>query len=303
MLCVLGQKLLLQSLDTFGVALTVEIGPLFHGGKGSPALGVYDVRILEGVRHIVGDAEGAAGFFCILPCDFLHLGHNLVALGMGQHHVHAHAGHKSHHALGNGEGFAVGGRVGPGHGQLLSLQILNAAEFMDDVKHIGHALGGMVDVALEVDQGGLLLQDAVLIALGHGVHHLVHIGIALANVHVIPDADDVGHEGNHVGSLADGLPVCYLGLALIQVLYLQAKEIAGGGKGKAGAGGIVAEEGDSQPTLKYLGGNVVLPHIAEGVCQGPHGHELIIGFLPGEEEISLVHLFKIQGVQLINIIL
>ena len=39
------------------------------------------------------------------------------------------------------------------------------------------------------------------------------IGVALADVHVVPDADDVGHEGDHVGGLADGLAVGDLALA------------------------------------------------------------------------------------------
>ena len=93
---------------------------------------------------------------------------------------------------------------------------------VDDVQHVSHGLGGVVDVALEVDQGGLLLQHAVLVALGHGVHELVHVGVALADVHVVADTDHVGHEGNHVGGLAHGLAVGYLGFALVQILNLKA---------------------------------------------------------------------------------
>ena len=169
---------------------------------------------------------------------------------------------------------------------------------MDDVQHVGHALGGVVDVALEVDQGGLLLQHAVLVALGHGVHHLVHVGVALADVHVVPDADDVGHEGDHVGGLADGLAVGDLALALVQVLDLQAQQVAGGGEGEAGAGGVVAEQGDAQAGLKDLGGDVVLTHVAQSVGHGEHGLELVVGLLPGQEEVALVHLLEVELVEL-----
>ena len=96
----------------------------------------------------MGYTEGAAGFLRILSCNFLHFGHDLIALGMGQHDVHSHTGHQSDHALGHGKGLAVGRRVGPGHGQFLSLQVLHTAELMDDVEHVGHTLGGMVDIAL-----------------------------------------------------------------------------------------------------------------------------------------------------------
>ena len=203
---------------------------------------------------------------------------------MGQHHVHAEAGHQADDALGHGEGLAVGGGVSPGHGDLLALQVLHAAEVVDDVQHVGHALGGVVDVALQVDQGGLLLQNAVPVALGHGVHHVVLIGVALADVHVVPDADDVGHEGDHVGGLADGLAVGDLALALVQVLDLQAQQVAGGGEGEAGAGGVVPEQGDAQAGLKDLGGDVVLPHVAQGVGHGEDGLQLVVGLVPGQKK-------------------
>ena len=45
----------------------------------------------------------------VLLGDLLHLGHDLVALGVGQHHVHAEAGHQADDALGHGEGLAVAG--------------------------------------------------------------------------------------------------------------------------------------------------------------------------------------------------
>ena len=298
---VLGQQLLLQSLDAVAVALGVEVGALLHGGEGGPALGIDDVGVPEGLGHGVGLGEAAAGLGGVGPGDLLHLGHDLVALGMGQDHVHAEAGHQADDALGHGEGLAVGGGVGPGHGDLLALEVLHAAEGVDDVEHIGHALGGVVDVALEVDQSGLLLQDAVLVALGDGVDHFVHVGVALADVHVVPDADDVCHEGDHVGGLTDGLAVGDLALALVQVLDLQAQQVAGGGEGETGAGGVVAEEGDAQAGLEDLGGDVVLAHVAQGVGDGKDGLQLVVGLFPGEEEVALVHLLEVELVELVDV--
>ena len=171
------------------------------------------------------------------------------------------------------------------------------------MEHIGHALGGVVDVALQVDQGGLLLQHAVLVAGGDRVHHLVHVLVALADVHVVPDADDVGHEGDHVGGLTDGLTVGDLALALVQVLDLQAQQVAGGGEGEPGAGGVVPEQGDAQAGVEDLGGDVALPQIAQGVGHGEHGGQLVVGLLPGQEEVTLVHVLEVQAVQLVNIFL
>ena len=300
---VLGQQLLLQSLDALGVALAVQVGALLHGGKGRPALGVDHIGVLEGLRHVVGAGEGTAGLGSVLAGDFLDLGHDLVSFGMGQHNVHAEAGHQADDALGNGQGLAVAGGVRPGHGDLLALQVLDAAELMDDVQHVGHGLGGMVDVALQVDQRGLLLQNAVLVALGHSVHHVMHVLVALADVHVVTDADDVRHEGDHVGSLADGLAVGDLALALVQILHFQTQQVAGGGEGETGAGGVVAEQADAQTGLENLGGDVVLAHVTQGVRHGEHGLQLVSGLLPGEEEIVLVHFLEVQGVQLVDVAL
>ena len=69
----------------------------------------------------------------------------------------------------------------------------------------------------------------------------MHVGVALADVHVIADSDDVCHERDHVGGLTDGLAVCYLGFALVQILYFQSQQVAGGSEGEAGTGGVVAE--------------------------------------------------------------
>jgi hypothetical protein len=84
---------------------------------------------------------------------------------MGQDDVHAEAGEQADDALRDGQRLAVAGGVGPGHGDLLALEVLDAAEVVDDVQQVGHALGRMVDVALQVDQRRALLEDAVAVAL------------------------------------------------------------------------------------------------------------------------------------------
>ena len=87
-----------------------------------------------------------------------------MAFGMRQHDVHAETGHQADDALRHGEGFAVGGRIGPAHGDLLALELFHSSEMVDDVQHVSHALGGVVDVALEVDQRGPLFQHAIAVA-------------------------------------------------------------------------------------------------------------------------------------------
>ena len=106
---ILLQQLLLQRLDARAVAPGIQFGPLLHGGKGRPALGVDDIRPCKGLRHGVGLGKGAAGAPGVLAGHLLHLGHDLVALGVGQHHIHAEAGHQPDHPLGHRQGLTVAG--------------------------------------------------------------------------------------------------------------------------------------------------------------------------------------------------
>lgn len=157
---------------------------------------------------------------------------------------------------------------------------------------------GVVDVALEVDQSGPLLQHSGIMPLPHSVGDGVHIGVALADIHIVPDTDDVRHKGDHVGGLPDGLAVGDLALALVQVLHLQAQQIAGGGEGEPGAGGVVPEQGDAQPGVKHLGGDIPLPEGAEDVRHRPDGLQLVVGFLPGEEKVIVIHILAVQPLEL-----
>ena len=98
----------------------------------------------------------------------------------------------------------------------LPFRFSNAAEVVDDVQHIGHALRRMVDVALQVDERRTLLKNAVAVAFLQSVHERLLVLMALMDVHIVADADDVGHEGDHVGRLTDRLAVGNLGLLLVE---------------------------------------------------------------------------------------
>ena len=171
---------------------------------------------------------------------------------------------------------------------------------MDDLFHIRQTLGRMVDIALQVDKCRLLLQDTVLVTLRHRVNHGLLIGVALADIHVIADTDDVCHEGDHVRGLSHRLAMRDLALLLIQVLHLKAKQIAGGAERESGSCGIIAEQGNSQPGVKDLRGDIPLSQIPERVRHGKQRHDLIICLIPGKEEIILIHVTELQCVQLVN---
>ena len=102
----------------------------------------------KGFGHGVGLDKTAAASGRVTPGDLLHSGHDLVPCRMGQNHLHAEAGHQSDNPLGHGERLAVRRTVGPGHGDLLAVEIFHPAKGVDQVQHIGHGLGGVVDVAL-----------------------------------------------------------------------------------------------------------------------------------------------------------
>ena len=59
---------------------------------------------------------------------------------------------------------------------------------------IRHNLSGVVDIALQVNEGRALFEYAVFIAFGYRIHKGVHVGIAFADVHIIADTDNICHE-------------------------------------------------------------------------------------------------------------
>ena len=207
---------------------------------------------------------------------------------MREDHVHAETGHQADDALRDGKGLAVGGRIGPAHGDALSLELVRAAEAVDDVQHVRHALRRMVDVALEIDQRGALFEHAVAPAFLNRRGHRAHVGVALADVHVVADADDVGHEGNHVRGFAHGFAVGDLGFALVEVLHRKAEEVAGAGEAEAGARGIVAEERDAEPGIEHAAGDVVFAQAAQDFRHEEGRGDFVIAFFPREEEVVLI---------------
>ena len=162
------------------------------------------------------------------------------------------------------------------------------------MQHVGHALRRMVDVALQVDKGRSLLKDAVAVAFFQSVHERLLVLVALMDVHVVADADDVSHEGNHVGRLADRLAVGDLGLLLVENLLLEAEEVAGRGEGEAGTGGVVAEQGDAQTGVEDLRGLVALTQVAQGVGYGKDSVDLVVGLVPGPVEVGLIHVVDVE---------
>jgi len=94
-----------------------------------------------------------------------------------------------------------------------------------------------------------------------------------------------------------------LALLFIEVLYLQAKEVAGRSEGEAGTGRVIAENRDAQTAFEYTGRNIVLTHIAECVGENPDGFQFVIGLVPGEEKVVFIHILEIKGFKLIQIIL
>ena len=222
MLCILSQQLFLQFLDSLEVTVSVQFRTFFHSCERSPALRIYDICVLKRLFHAVCLCEGAAGFLCIFSSDSLNLREYLVSFGMSQDNVHSETCHQADHTLGNRERLSVGRRVSPGHCNLLSFEIFNSSELVDNVEHIRHCLCRVVNIALQVYKSRFLLQDPVFISLGYRVNNFVHVSISLSDVHIVADADDVSHKGNHVCRLPDRLAVCHLGFALVQILHLKA---------------------------------------------------------------------------------
>ena len=166
------------------------------------------------------------------------------------------------------------------------------------MQHIGHALRRMVDIALQVHQRGTLLENAVTVALFQRIHERLLIFVALMDVHVVADADDVGHERDHVGRFADGLAVGDLRLLFIEHLLLQTQQVARRGEGEAGTGGVIAEERNAEAGIENLRGLVALAQVAQRVGHGKDRVEFFVSLIPRPVEVGLVHVVDMQGLEM-----
>ena len=222
---------------------------------------------------------------------------------MSKNNIHTETCHKSDYALWNRKRFTIGWGVSPCHSKLLALQILNTAELMDDVEHICHTLCRMVNIALKVYKSWSLLKNTIFISLCYSIHKFFLVGVTFSDVHVVTDTDYISHEGYHVSGLTNSLAMSDLGFLLIQILYLKSKKVAGRSKGEAGTGGIVTENRDSKTALKYFCGNIVLSHEAKSISNCKYSFKLIVCFVPGPEEIVVVHFLEVKAVEFVNVIL
>ena len=57
---------------------------------------------------------------------------------------------------------------------------------------IGQSLGGVIEIALQVDHGSAVRQNAMLVAFLNGIGHLFLIAVTFANEHVITNTDNFG---------------------------------------------------------------------------------------------------------------
>jgi hypothetical protein len=194
------------------------------------------------------------------------------------------------HSLRHRERLAVGRRVCPGHGHFLPAEVFHAPELGNEVREVGHALRGMVDVALQIDHRGPLLEHAVAETLIDGCRHFPHVGIALADVQVVADADDIRHEGDHVRRFAHRLPVRDLRRALVEVGHGQPEEVAGRGEAEPGARGVVPELRNREAGIPDPRGDVARAQLLEHGRHLEQRFQLLAALLPGEQEIPTVQL-------------
>ena len=59
---------------------------------------------------------------------------------------------------------------------------------------IGHGLGGVIDIALQIHQRRPLGQNPLLVPLMHRPGHFFHVSVACTQVDVITDSDDLGQK-------------------------------------------------------------------------------------------------------------
>ena len=126
---------------------------------------------------------------------------------MRQRHVHPETGHQTDDALRYGKRLTVTGGVSPGHGDFLAFQVFQRTKVLAQPGEIGHGLGRVVDIALQVNQRRTLRQNALLIAIIQRGADFAHIGVARSQEHIVANTNGIGAERDHVGGFTHGFAV------------------------------------------------------------------------------------------------
>jgi hypothetical protein len=289
------QALLLQGLQSGLVRGTQQLGAAPGDPHRRPRLGVDDLGALKSFGHIMRNTEGAAARRGLLSGQVDHLGQQLVALGVGQRHVHPEARQEADQALRHGERLAVARRVSPGDDELPAAQPVEPAEAALEVQQVGQRLGRVIDIALKVDDRRPARQYALLVAFLQGGGELAHIAVALAEVNVVADADGFGQERDHDGRLAHRLAVGDLRLGLVEVGERQPQGARGRGEAEARARGLVAEDRDGQPGVEGAHGAAGVVKLAQGLGRKQDRADLIQRMLPSQQEVAVSEIGPKRG--------
>ena len=92
-----------------------------------------------------------------------------------------------------------------------------------------------------------------------------------------------------LAGLPDRLPVRDLGFAFVQVLHLEAQQVARAGEAETGAGGLVAEDGYSKSAVEEAAGQVVLPQFPKDLRRQESGPDLGVALVPGKQKVAGKH--------------
>ena len=235
-----GQGLLLDFPHALAVARAVRLDAGEHEVVRPPALRVHRVGVLERFVHRADRAERAAGGGGVRGRGREARLHEAVALRVRERHAGSEARQQHDEPLRHREGLGVARRVGPRHGDALALETLG--ELLAQPAEVGQRLGGMVDVALEVDDGNL---PPVACRREVGIDPLLHVAherVSLAEDQVVPHAERVRVHAEHGAGLGRGLAVRDLGGRAVHDDRVHAQPGCGARPGRFRTRGIVEEE-------------------------------------------------------------
>ena len=212
---------------------------------------------------------------------------------MSKYNIHTETCHQTDHTLWNGEWFAIGWRISPGHSDFFAFQIFNTTKFMDDVKHICHTLCWMVNIALKVYKSRSLLKDTIFISFCYSIHEFFLICMSFTDIHIITNTDYISHERNHICCFTNCFAMGNLRFLFIQILHFQTKKVTCGCKRETCTCGVITEDRDSKTAFEYFCGNIIFSHETKSISNCEYSFQFIICFIPCPEEIVVVHFFEV----------
>ena len=129
------------------------------------------------------------------------------------------------------------------------------------------------------------MKHAVVKSLLHRGGDFAHVSVALAEIHVVANADDLREERNHVRGLAHGLAVGDLRFLLVEIGEAKAEGVDRRRETETRARRVIAKDRDREARIEDAQRFLRAVQLRERLGDEREGADFGVRFFPREQEI------------------